>query len=145
MQLEFEDTKIIRDFEGHSLTTYLCPAGVPTISWGITGPNIKMGMTITEEESKAMFMHKIQEFAHRLDACVCVTLNKNQYIALLSLIWNIGPTNFMKSSVLKFVNEKKMEEAAQAFSKHCKAKGKVLKGLVRRREREAELFRTLPN
>lgn len=144
MQLSFEDTKIIRDFEGHSLTAYLCPAGVPTISWGLTGPDIKLGMAITEEQSKEMFMHKIQEFITRLEKYVCVPLNKNQFIALLSLMWNIGPTNLMKSSVLKFVNEKKFAEAVSAFAKHCKAKGKVLPGLVRRREREATLFSTLP-
>ena len=138
--LKFEDTEFIRQWEGHALKAYKCPAGVWTISYGITGPNVKPNMVITEEESHEMFMEKIHEFQGYLEKYLEKTPTINQYLAMLSLIWNIGPGNFEKSEVRKYFNEGNLNKAMRAFMNHTKAKGKILKGLVNRRLAEVNVF-----
>ena len=69
-----------------------------------------------------------------------VRVNDNQFSAMVSLCYNIGVVAFANSSVLRFANEGRLEEAAASFALWNKAAGQVLRGLVRRRAAEAELF-----
>jgi len=149
--ITFDDTKLIRDSEGHSLTAYPDPAtkndpikkGHPwTISYGITGAWVKPGVVITQAESELRFMELIKVFCKDLDACLTVELGKNQYIAVLSLLWNIGKGNFAKSTLLKKLNAKDFAAAALEFVKWNKANGAVMNGLTTRRAKEAALFST---
>ena len=67
-------------------------------------------------------------------------VNDNQFSAMVSLCYNIGVVGFANSSVLRFTNEGRLAEAAASFALWNKAGGQVLRGLVRRRAAEAELF-----
>jgi lysozyme len=141
--ITFEDTRLIREFEGHHLTAYPDPAtnGDPwTISYGITGSWVKKGVVITQEESDKRFMEYIQVFCADLDSLLKVECTKNQYIAMLSLLWNIGKGNMGKSTLIKKVNAKDFKGAAEEFLRWDKAAGKVMRGLTRRREAERAVF-----
>jgi lysozyme len=141
--ITFADTKIIRDFEGHSLKAYPDPATKAdpwTISYGLTGDWVTPGLSITQEESDKKFMEYISRFCRSIDALIEVELTKNQYMAVLSLVWNIGPTKFKTSTLLKLLNNKQFKEAAEQFLRWDKAGGKPLKGLTNRRVKERELF-----
>jgi len=141
--ITFADTKLIREKEGHSLTAYPDPATKAdpwTISYGITGAWVKKGVTITQEESDAKFMELVQKFCKDLNSCLKVELSKNQYLAVLSLMWNIGKGNLAKSTLLKKVNAKDFVGAQAEFGKWNKAAGAVMKGLTTRRAVEAALF-----
>lgn len=147
MQLTFEDTKIIRDFEGHSLKAYPDPVtkGDPwTISWGLTGSWVKPGLVISTEESQKRFMEYISNFCKEIDKLLkpASPLSKNQYVAILSLAWNIGTGNLSKSTLLKKTNAGDLKGAADEFLKWNKAGGKEIKGLTRRRAAEREFFLT---
>lgn len=63
------------------------------------------------------------------------------YDALTSFIYNIGVAAFINSTCLQRLNNKNYIGAAEALQWFNKgADGKVLAGLVRRREAEAKLF-----
>jgi lysozyme len=145
MNILFDDTKIIRDFEGHSLKAYPDPVtkGDPwTISWGLTGAWVKPGLVITQDESKQRFMEYIQKFCDQLTPLIKVPVSKSQYVAVLSLAWNVGIGNISKSTLLKKLNAQDFKGAADEFLKWNKAGGKVIPGLTRRRVAEREFFLT---
>jgi len=135
---------LIKRYEGLRLNAYKCSAGVWTIGYGHTSaagePEVKPGMTISKAEADRIFAKDIQNFAVGVERLIKVPVSPAQFGACLSLAFNIGLGAFKRSSVLRFVNQKRMNDAADAFLLWNKAGGKVLKGLVRRRAEEAQLF-----
>lgn len=136
---------LIKRFEGKRLKAYRCSAGVLTIGYGHTSmagsPQVTPGMTITAGDAEAIFDRDIERFAARVEAMIKVPISENQFGACVSLAFNIGVGAFSKSSVLRFLNKKQFNNAADAFALWNKAGGKVQPGLVRRRAAEAALFR----
>jgi lysozyme len=118
-----------------------------TIGYGHTKTAHK-GMMITEEKAEELLRQDIAWVEACIAKLVKVRLNQNQYDALASLIFNIGETNFAKSSVLRELNEGNYLAAADAFLMWDKQRNKqtgeleVLKGLVKRRGEERKLFLT---
>lgn len=145
MEVSKEAKDLIKKFEGLRLEAYRCSAGVLTIGYGHTSaagaPEVKQGMKITRAEANRIFETDLQKFATRVDDLIKVPLTDNQFGACVSLAYNIGIGAFGKSSVLRFVNKKQFENAADAFLLWNKAGGRVLPGLVKRRAAEAALFR----
>lgn len=144
MKLPRAAINLIKKYEGLRLNAYRCSAGVWTIGYGHTSaagePEVKPGMKISKQEAEDIFEKDIQQFANGVEDLIKVSVSPNQFGAMVSLAFNIGIGAFKKSSVLRFTNQKRFEDAADAFLLWNKAKGKVLKGLVRRRAEEAELF-----
>ena len=97
-------------------------------------------MTVTADEADAIFSRDIERFAANVEALIKVDVGDNQFGALVSLAYNIGVGAFSKSSVLRFVNKKQFNDAADAFALWNKGGGKVLPGLVSRRAAEVSLF-----
>lgn len=140
---------LIKEFEGFRATTYRCSAGVLTIGYGTTaaagvGIAPKPGMTITEAQASEYLAKTVDKFGAQIRPLLKREPNPNQWAAMVSLAYNIGPGAFAKSSVLRLFNAGEDEGAAEAFLLWNKAKGKVLKGLTRRREAEKALFSTRP-
>ncbi len=140
---------LIKQFEGCKLTAYQCSAGVWTIGYGITegagvGITPAKGMTITLDRAEDLLRQGVEKFAATVDALITAKINSNQFGACVSLAYNIGPTAFAKSTVLRELNAGagNFDKAAAAFRMWNKAGGEVIKGLVNRREAEIELFLT---
>jgi lysozyme len=155
---------LIKSFEGildgdpstSNLDPYLDPVGIWTIGWGhaivygrdfLRGKENKAkafalypgGLTIREAETllRADVMDKCRD----VDSLVKVSLNDNQYAAIVSFTFNLGVGNLKQSTLLKKLNAGDFAGAAKEFAKWNKAGGRVLAGLTRRRAAEAELFR----
>lgn len=94
----------------------------------------------TEEQAENALLEDTTEFSSKIAPMVKVELNDNQFSACVSLAYNIGIGAFSRSSVLKYINDKNFEEAANSFKQYNKGSGKILRGLVLRRESEKELF-----
>ena len=138
---------LIKEFEGFRAHAYVDPVGIVTIGYGTTGRagvgiDPKLGDTITEEQAEGYLMRALEKFAAHIAPAMKREPTENQYGAMLSLAYNIGPGAFVKSSVLRRFNAGDIAGAAEAFLMWNKAGGKVLKGLVRRREAERALFLT---
>lgn len=131
---------LIKEHEGKRLSAYDDGAGIQTIGYGHTGSGVKKGR-ITEKEADALLREDVKTAEDAVNRLVDIDLNQNQYDALVSLVFNIGQGAFADSTLLRKLNEGDFEGAAGEFSKWRRAGGRVMKGLVKRREREAELFR----
>jgi len=130
----------IREAEGEKLTTYRCSAGVPTIGVGHTGPDVKMGMTITKAQSDALLVADLARFERAVAGAVKVPLTQNQFDALVSLAFNIGSNAFAKSTLVRVLNGGHYEQVPAQLARWNKVDGKPNKGLTARRAREAALF-----
>lgn len=136
---------LVKEFEGLKLTAYQDPVGIWTIGYGTTaaaglGIVPKSGMTITEAQAASYLMRGLEKFADQIKGGITVPVTGNQFGALVSLAYNIGPGAFLKSTLLRKLNAGDYAGAADQFLVWNKAKGKVLKGLTRRREAERALF-----
>jgi len=139
MNLGYNGTKILKFFEGCRLTAYQDSVGVWTIGYGHT-KGVHSGMSITQEEAEQMLLTELEEYEGYIEKYVTVPLTQNQFDALVVWVYNLGPTNFRRSTLLKELNSGNYTAAGNEITKWNKAGGKVLAGLVKRREAEAELF-----
>lgn len=134
---------LIKKFEELRLEAYLDAVGIPTIGWGTTridGKPVKMGTKITVERAQQLFEKDLAVFEDAVRDVVRVPISQMQFDALVSFTYNVGAANFQKSTLLKLINQGRLREAQPQFLRWNKAKGKVLKGLTRRRLAEAVLF-----
>lgn len=129
----------IEEFEGRKLEAYKCSAGVFTIGVGHI-KDVKKGDVITNEEATRLFHLDLHSHARGLAPAIKVPVTKNQFIALLSLAFNIGVANARNSDTVAFLNKHEYQNSADAFMNWRKAGGKVSNGLIRRRSAERELF-----
>lgn len=133
-----QSIELIKEFEGCSLNAYLCPANVLTIGYGHT-KNVKSDDFITQEQAEKFLKEDIFDLLSVLDK-VQVKLQDNHKIALISLIFNIGKYSFLKSSLLKKLNDADFIGASLQFDRWIYSNGKVLKGLQNRRKKEKKIF-----
>lgn len=136
---------LIKEFEGFEPKAYRDPVGIWTIGYGTTkaagvGIDPKDGMTITQDDAERYLQLAVQKFAAKIEDMIDVPVTDNQFGALVSLGYNIGPGALAKSTVMKRLNAGDYQGAADAFAMWNKAGGKVLPGLTRRRAAERALF-----
>ena len=134
-----EGLALIKKFEGCELKAYQCSAGVWTIGYGHT-KDVVEGMEITQEQAEQMLVDELHEYESYINKYVTVALSQNQFDALVSWVYNLGPANLSASTMLKVLNSGKYEDVPAQMKRWNKAGGKVLEGLIRRREAEACLF-----
>ena len=84
----------------------------------------------------------VAESERAVNQHVHVPLTQHQFDALVSFVFNLGAGNFRTSTLLKKLNARDYDGAAQEFGRWVQAGGKTLPGLVRRREAESALFLT---
>ena len=141
--MNFTNYEFLKRWEGERLEAYRDIGGVWTIGVGHT-KNVKPGQTITSEESKEFLDQDIKWAVDTVNNSVKVHLNQNQFNALVSLCFNIGPTAFTGSTCLRRLNNNDYPGAAEALTWWNKDRinGKlvVVPGLVNRRNAEKTLF-----
>jgi lysozyme len=130
----------VGNFEGCRLTAYRCPAGVWTIGYGHTGKGVREGLEITQMEADALLIDDLARHQRAIADLIRVPVSENQFIAVLSLAFNIGATAFRRSSVLKNLNNGAPLQAAESFLLWNTVGGKPNRGLTRRRNAERRLF-----
>lgn len=132
---------LIKKFEGLRLKAYLCPAGVWTIGYGHTGPDVFNGATIREIDAEIYLKSDLMRFEHCVEtATQGVPTTPNQFSAMVCLAFNIGSGAFLKSSVLRYHKQGKHQLAANAFLLWVFVKKQKVTGLVRRRTAERSLY-----
>ena len=145
MQTSDQGIALIKHHEGVRLTAYADPVGVWTIGYGHTTaagpPKVERGMKITDAGADAILRQDLAKFEGYVSSAVKVPLNQNEFDALVSFTFNLGPGNLRSSTLLKKLNAGDRAGAADEFLKWTKAGGKTLPGLVKRREAERALFR----
>lgn len=133
--------KIIKKWEGCKLEAYLDVVGVPTIGFGHTGPEVKLGQKITQAEADALLAADVKHFAEGVEGLVHVKCTPNQFCALVSFSYNVGLGALKGSSLLrKFNSDVDLTVVAKEFDNWIYAGSKVYQGLVNRRNEEQALF-----
>lgn len=135
-------TQFIEDFEGRRLVAYRCSAGVWTIGVGHTGPEVHEGLTITDAQADEWLASDIRKVADDLSRYINHDVTKGQYIALISLAFNLGSYGVITGcpKLLYKLNSGDIEGAALEFLDCDRAGGKRVPGLTRRRQAESKLF-----
>ena len=139
MKISIEGIALIKKFEGCRLESYKCAAGVWTIGYGST-KLITQDMSITQDEAEKLLIKDIAEFEEFVLEASEMPLSQHQFDALVSWTFNLGPSNLNASTMLKVLNKGEYEDVPAQIKRWNKAGGKVLDGLIRRREAEALLF-----
>lgn len=125
--------ELIKSFEGCRLTAYKCPAGVWTIGYGHTS-GVKEGQRISQEQADLYLALDLEKYEGYVEAAN-LQLNQNQFDALVSFAYNCGYGNLKT-----LIRNRTLAQIAEALLLYNKANGKVLSGLVRRRQAEHDLF-----
>jgi lysozyme len=137
--------ELVKKFEGLKLEAYLCPAKVPTIGYGSTfypdGQKVKLGQKISLGKAEELLLWELNEVASQIR----VALPQNKFDALVSFAYNLGVGNLKKSTLFQKVlanhNDPTIKDEFMKWTK-ARVNGElvVLKGLVKRREAESNLY-----
>jgi len=139
MQISQQGVELIKHFEGCRLEAYLCPAGIWTIGYGHT-LDVKEGDRVDQEAAEAFLIEDLEEFEDHVQRLVEVDLSQDQFDALVSWTFNLGYGNLAASPLLAKLNDGLYDEVPEQIKRWTRAGGRVLEGLVKRRNAEAALW-----
>lgn len=131
---------LVQHFEGLRLTAYRCPAGVLTVGWGHTGPDVTEGQIITEHQAQLALAHDLAHAAADVRRLVMGPLAQCQFDALVSFVFNVGASALATSTLLKRLNAGDYAAVPHELMRWNKVDGEVCHGLVLRRSAEARLW-----
>lgn len=140
---------LIKKFEGFSAKPYPDPGtgNLPiTIGYGATyyedGRKVTLKDTpITEQRASELLLNVLKEYEKAVDSYTRDDINQNQFDSLVCFAYNVGVNALKSSTLLKLINANPNDpEIRTQFLRWNKAAGKVLKGLTKRRESEADLY-----
>ena len=134
------------DFEGLSLTPYWCPGGFPTIGYGhllsrqVGAPLEQWQPLSSEEEAHILLQKDMVKALLSVWRLIKIPLNDNQEAAVADFAFNCGAGNLQASTLRKVINRGDFDEVPFQLDRWVYAGGRKLRGLVRRRRMEGELF-----
>jgi len=132
---------------GGKFVPYRCPAGILTIGWGHTniyGRRFDELSVWSQQECDEVFLEDMNYFCIVVRGLVRVSLNQNQFDALVSFAYNCGAKALAQSALLKKLNDGEYAAAAAEFPRWNKGGGLTLQALSQRRSAEMELFMSTP-
>lgn len=139
MEASKELIEKLKEFEGFRPKAYLCPAGVWTIGYGHTS-GVRCGDIVTEESAEEFLRSDLEKVYPVVRKCR-YDFNQHQFDALCSFVFNLGSGNFKGSTLYKVLRkDKNSEEVGKQIKRWVYCNGKVLSGLVKRREWEARYY-----
>ena len=129
----------ISQYEGFRSEAYLDIGGIPTIGYGST-EDVKLGDRIDEKVARRRLIEEVRDvYGKAILKCVKVPLHQSEYDAYVSLTYNIGTGAFCSSTLVKKLNQEDYVGACEQIKRWNKVQGKVVQGLVNRREKEYKM------
>jgi lysozyme len=141
MQYSKNGLALTESFEGCALIPYQDVAGVWTDGYGNTH-NVVPGQAITQAQAEADLLRNVAEAVAAVNRLVHIAMSQDEFDSLVDFTFNLGIGNFAGSTLLKLLNARDIEGAANEFQKWSEAGGHVVAGLLRRRLAERALFVT---
>lgn len=154
MKTSDQGLRLIKEFEGFRSKAYQDQAGVWTLGWGHT-VGVREGDDTTVAVAEQWIRQDAEYAEQVVSASVTAPCTQNQFDALVSFVFNIGPGRFgvrsgfvvLKSGgpsmLLKSLNDRRYDDASVEFDKWVFAGGKKSDGLIKRRAAERKLFDSL--
>lgn len=145
MNIGDRGVELIKSFESFEPAPYRDAAGIPTIGYGNTyypgGQRVRMTDTpISEPEARRLLLAVLQDFEDAINTALRVEVTQSQFDALVCWAYNVGARAAADSTLMRKLNAGDVQGAADQFTRWTKSGGKVLRGLLRRREAERALF-----
>lgn len=132
---------LIKTFEGFSPIVYKCPAGYDTFGYGSLLKNYPTTeFPISKTQAEECIYHDLKRFAISIGKLITVSLNDNQYAALLDFTYNLGAATLQRSTLRTKLNRSEYNASAKELLRYVYGGGKILPGLVKRRQAEYNLF-----
>ena len=132
---------LIKRFEGFSRTVYCCPAGYYTIGYGhVVKSDENFTAGIDEEQADALLRQDAVIAKRAILRLINVPLTDGQFDALVSFTYNLGGGALQRSTLRRKINRAEHTEVPEQFMRWVWAGGRKLKGLIRRREAESQLY-----
>lgn len=129
---------VIGIWEGRSLVAYMDPVGIPTICDGYTH-GVKMGDVATPKQCDQLTRQEAAKALAVVDGSVDRQLPAGVRVALTSFVYNVGPANYQRSTLLRKLRAGDYVGACKELPKWVYADGRKLRGLERRRQAEKEI------
>jgi lysozyme len=142
MKISEDGLELIKKFEGCETTAYQDSVGVWTIGFGHT-KGVEEGQTCSVEDAESMLADEMDEYEGYVNNMVKVELQQHEFDALVAWVYNLGPTNLGESTMLKVLNGGQFDRVPDEMNRWTRAGGKILEGLVRRRQAESLMFQNL--
>ena len=146
MNLEIASA-LCRQFEGFKSKPYLCPAGIPTIGYGSTyyadGRKVTLhDKPMDEPTARALLMHELQQtyLPAVLRHCPVLATDERKCNAIVDFCYNLGVGRLQTSTLKRKINAQDWEGSKEQLKLWTRGGGKVLAGLVKRRDAECALF-----
>lgn len=145
-----EGIALIKQFEGFSAEAYTCAGGYLTIGYGHKLLPSDRYKSVTMAKADEILRKDLRKSERAVLKYITVPLTDDQFAALVSFTFNLGPASLQRSTLRQKLNYGEYRAAAKEFKRWVYAGGKRVMGLVRRRKVESELFlsnlmSTLPN
>lgn len=139
MRYSKQGMALTEQFESCRLVAYQDSAGIWTIGWGHT-QGVEEGMTCSQAQADQWLLDDVGFAENAVNQLVKIGLTQEEFDALVDFVFNVGIGNFQKSTLLVLINDNDIEGAIGEFDKWDMAGGKVVSGLLRRRDAEKALF-----
>ena len=140
MQVTPTGLELIKRFEGFSATPYRCPAGYLTIGFGhVMQPGEDFSL-ISQEEAEALLARDARDAEDAVCRFIEAPLSEGQFDALVSFTFNLGAGALQRSTLRRKLKRHEYLAASAEFPRWVYAGGRILPGLVARRQAEKALF-----
>ncbi|MGC2237213.1 MAG: lysozyme [Pyrinomonadaceae bacterium] len=154
MKMSANGLNLLEQWEGFKLKVYKDSAGLPTIGVGhllikseltsgkivIKGVAVKYAGGLTNQQVIDLLAQDVAPVGQVVTKAVTVPLTQNQFDALVSFTFNVGNAAFTGSTLLKVLNQKQYKEVPEQLLRWTRSGGKIVPGLVNRRENEIKLW-----
>lgn len=136
--------ELVKYFESFSSKIYICPGGYPTVGFGhvvLANEGDKFAKGISKDEAEEILKKDLFKAERSVLRLINIPLTDGQFDALVSFVFNVGGGALQRSTLrMKLNRGEDKEEVAQEFLRWIYAGGRKLRGLIRRRMAEKEMF-----
>ena len=154
MEISDHGKKKIKDWEGSRARPYRDAGGNLTIGVGhlltkselssgklrIRGQAIRFATGLSDQQIIDLLSRDLAVATAGVNEDVEVALNQNQFDTLVSFCFNVGLAAFQNSTLLRLLNQGNYEAVPAQLRRWVRCNGKVVQGLIKRREHEIELW-----
>jgi lysozyme len=135
--------ELIKEFERFSPIPYICPAGLATIGYGHVIKKGENFMEAINEQTAIELLHQDLKLAcYSVLKNIRVRVSDNQFGALVSFTFNVGGGALQRSTLRQKINSGEHELVPNEFMRWVWAGGRKLRGLIRRRQREIQMYKS---
>lgn len=139
MRYSKQGMALTQQFESCRLTAYQDSGGVWTIGWGHTA-GVEPGQTCSQAQADQWLLDDVSDAENAVNQMVKIGITQEEFDALVDFTFNLGVGAFQHSTLLAKLNANDAQGAIDEFEKWDMTGGKVVAGLLRRREAERALF-----